>query len=130
MRDVEKKVKYREVLESFLEDVFSNTIAYAFLNVLRFHIKKVLGKDLIDSILENPVETYRALYKVLGAVGAVRLLETAMARYIETRYMIPVDNKLLTNLKNGDNKALLDVALRIYSLKYPQRQMSLTATSL
>lgn len=129
MREVENKIKYREVLESFLEEVFSNTIAYAFLNVLRFHIKKVLDKDIIDSILENPVETYHALYKILGAVGAIRLLETAMARYIEKRYIIPVDNKLLTNLKNGDNRALLDVALRIYSLRHSQHSISLTMPS-
>ncbi len=123
MMDAEDKAKYREILESFLEEVFSNTIAYAFLTVLRFHIKNILGNDLIDCILENPVEAYHALYKVLGAVGAVRVLENAMTRYIESKYMISVDNKLLTKLKNGDNKAILDAALKIYSLKRSRSQV-------
>jgi len=107
----------RQVLNSFLNEVFSDTIAETLLRVLDFHVERRMGKNLVESILENPIETYEAIYSFFGAAGAIRVLEISIAKQVEKKYKIIIDNRLITKLKNGDNQPILVTALKIHLIK-------------
>ena len=107
----------KQVLHGFLNEVFSDTIAETLLRVLDFHVGRKMGKNLVESILENPIETYEAIYSFFGAAGAVRALEISIAKQVKKKYEIIIDNRLITKLKNGDNRPILATALKIHLIK-------------
>lgn len=107
----------KQVLNSFLNEVFSDTVAETLLRILDFHVEKRIGKSLVESILENPIETYEAIYSFFGTVGAIKALETAVVRQVEKKYEIVIDKQLITKLRRGNNQPILVTALKIHLVK-------------
>ena len=102
-------------IENIFRDVSAKIVSEEFFDVLVFHLKHMLKKNVFEVFLKNPNLFYRSLEKLLGKKGAevylsgvIRCLAVEKGKYESIRV-----DKIIKELKRGRKGSTLEFLIEI-----------------
>jgi len=81
-----------------------NSIAPWLFQVLNFHFKMKLGKDIVTLLINSPKEFYEALTKIYGELGAEMLIEVLDKKLRELKLVESPTQTLTYIIKYGEDR--------------------------
>jgi len=87
----------------FLNHVLSDAVAPAAYKVMRHHLRKILGEEVEEVLVNDPKKFYEALKSLYISETMIVQLDNVICIHLQNKYGIIVeDMKLFRKLKYGD----------------------------
>lgn len=101
-------MKDKEELELFFKNLISDAMASTFFIIIKSRVESLLNSDMIEHMLNKPVEVYDALIKVFGSEKGLISADNVLVQYLRD-YDIRIYG-IFKLLKEGKVSQLIIVA--------------------